>query len=112
MLKRWLRAWLSQPQQEPSRSEVVERIDVCERKVKRLEAEMDAELEKVRALNARMTRLLERRERAPQEAPGSTIDTPEGVTPPGQGPREDLYTQAARLKKVHEQQARAFTRAG
>lgn len=100
MIRRWLQAWLAQPKPEPTRSEVLEELQVTRRALKRFEAELDEAMTEHRALRARMTKILEAREKRPQEPPGTTNDPQQGVTPPP--PSEDRWVALARARKQRQ----------
>lgn len=115
MVREMILRWLGPPKQAPTLAELGERIDILERHLKRFEGELDEHADKValevkrmQALNGRVSRLLETREKPAQDDPGTTIAMPEGVQDPRQLPIP-LEVQAARIRAA---QARAGAAAG
>lgn len=104
MFRRWLQAYLGQPKPTSAQAGFEERLEKLERRLKYLGEDLEKGLELVkeslnttRSLNGRMVRLLEKREKEPQDAPGSTITLPDGVQDPRQLPIP-LEVQAARIR--------------
>ena len=104
MLRRWMRAWLGQEKPMPTQNDLEERLEKLERRLKYLGEDLEKGLELVkeslnttRSLNGRMVRLLEKREKDPQDAPGSTIAPSDGVTPP----HIPLEVMAARIRAAN-----------